>query len=536
MATITETTSGSVSGRPVVLQTTTDTEADSTLEYSVSLSTSGVTQDINIAIAIDISGSADDPSGVDIDGDGNEDTILEVQIAAAKDLFQSFLDAGYEADEIEITLVAYNGSATSLGTFDMTEQAGFDAALSGLSPGGQTNFGAALDQVIAVWDATNTDGDPNNDVTALDTNHVIFMSDGFSNGDKDFSDEMAILEGTYNASVSALGIGSGSSLADLDQIDNTGGAEQITDLAQVSDAIVTPPPPLAELTQVEVFIDGVSYGVYTPGDGTLQQTPLGFTISNGVLTGYPYNPGDTLDFDVVATFENGETVATTHTVLMPLLVCFAEGTRVRTPAGERPVESLRVGDEVCTRGGGAAPLLWIGARRLSAADLRAAPKLCPIRIRAGAFGPGQPGRDLLLTRQHRVYLNTWFTRLLFDTDEGVLAPAHALVNGHSIVQDTPSGALTYWHLAFETHVILDTQGLGTESLRPCGWAVGAMPQEDRSEILALFPEIAMALARGDTQAAAMPPACRLLTAGEARLLVPFPPGPPPAAKLRATGR
>lgn len=522
MPVTTEVTSGTVNGLPVVLQTTTDTEVDDTLSFSTTVSTAEITQDVNIAVAVDISGSAGNDSGVDIDGDGNNETVLEVQVAAAKDMFQSLLDAGYAADEVEITLVAYNGTATSLGTFTMDDQAAYDAALDGLSTGGQTNFGAALNQILSVWDATTGDADPDNDVDIGDNNYVIFMSDGFANGSTNFTSQMAALNNTYGAQVSAIGVGAGSDLATLNTIDNTDGAVQITDLSQLSGAIIDPPPPLAELTQVEVFIDGVSYGVYTPGDGVLQSTPLGFTITNEVLSGYAYVPGSTLDFDVVATFDNGETLTTTHSdVSMPYLVCFAAGTMIATPHGPRPVETLAPGDRISRVDGGEAVLRHLATRTLSRRMLRANPDLRPYRINAGAFGPDCPRRDLRVSKQHRILVDGWFTRAMFDCDDGVLAPVHALENGRTVRRDPPTGAITYVHLVFDRHEIIEAEGLAAESLHPCAKTVGRLPDAARQPIFGLFPGLAAAIAAGDDNAEAVPPARRLLRAREARLLVPF---------------
>ena len=66
------------------------------------------------------------------------------------------------------------------------------------------------------------------------------------------------------------------------------------------------------------------------------------------------------------------------------IVCFAAGTLIRTPQGERRVEDLAVGDLVCTADNGPQPLRWRGQRHLDAAELAARPRLRPIRIRARA--------------------------------------------------------------------------------------------------------------------------------------------------------
>jgi hypothetical protein len=79
--------------------------------------------------------------------------------------------------------------------------------------------------------------------------------------------------------------------------------------------------------------------------------------------------------------------------------CFTAGTLILTPRGEVPIESLRVGDLVCTRDNGSQPLLWMAMRRLDLADLRAAPNLRPVLIGAGALGNDRP---VLVSPQHGV--------------------------------------------------------------------------------------------------------------------------------------
>jgi hypothetical protein len=61
---------------------------------------------------------------------------------------------------------------------------------------------------------------------------------------------------------------------------------------------------------------------------------------------------------------------------------------------------LRVGDLVETRDDGPQPLRWVSAVTLSPADLGARPELRPVCIRADAFGPGQPARDMHVSPMH----------------------------------------------------------------------------------------------------------------------------------------
>jgi hypothetical protein len=133
--------------------------------------------------------------------------------------------------------------------------------------------------------------------------------------------------------------------------------------------------------------------------------------------------------------------------------CFLAGTRLLTPAGEIPVETLQVGDLVTTLVAGkqvARPVTWIGHRNVKQGDLRA-DDAHPIRITAGAFADTVPHRDLLVTAEHCIFI------------DGGLVPARMLVNGRSIFADTGISSFTYYHVELADHAILLAEGLATES-------------------------------------------------------------------------
>jgi hypothetical protein len=119
------------------------------------------------------------------------------------------------------------------------------------------------------------------------------------------------------------------------------------------------------------------------------------------------------------------------------------------------VEALRVGDRAVTASGRSRPILWIGHRRL---DLRRHPRpqdVMPVRVQAGAFGPGVrgegvPRRDVLLSPDHAVFAG------------GVLVPVRYLVNGLSIAQEAAE-AITYYHVELDAHDVLLAEGLPAES-------------------------------------------------------------------------
>ncbi|NBO20777.1 MAG: hypothetical protein EBU97_02245, partial [Rhodobacteraceae bacterium] len=86
------------------------------------------------------------------------------------------------------------------------------------------------------------------------------------------------------------------------------------------------------------------------------------------------------------------------------MASFLRGTCLDTTEGPVAVEDLHPGQMILTADHGPRPLAWVGHSRLEDADLRQMPKANPVRIRAGAFGPGLPLRDLLVSPQHRLCL------------------------------------------------------------------------------------------------------------------------------------
>ena len=133
------------------------------------------------------------------------------------------------------------------------------------------------------------------------------------------------------------------------------------------------------------------------------------------------------------------------------LACFAAGTRIATEGGEVPVELLQVGQRVrSVLRGGCAPVVWIGHRRVECDRHPQPGKVWPIRVLAGAFGPGLPARDLLLSPDHAVFM------------EGVLIPVRHLANG-STIRQIPVESLTYYHVELDTHDVLLAEGLPAES-------------------------------------------------------------------------
>lgn len=170
------------------------------------------------------------------------------------------------------------------------------------------------------------------------------------------------------------------------------------------------------------------------------------------------------------------------------VVCFTRGTMIKTIDGERAIEDLRQGDLVWTKDDGFQPIQWIGSKALDQATLEAAPKLRPVRIKAGAMGRGLPKRDLIVSPQHRVLVNSKIVQRMTKEDEVLVSAKHLLqING---VDYLDADGVEYFHFLFDKHQIVLAEGAESESLFTGPEALAAVEPEAREEILEIFPELA----------------------------------------------
>ena len=171
---------------------------------------------------------------------------------------------------------------------------------------------------------------------------------------------------------------------------------------------------------------------------------------------------------------------------MTSFVCFTSGTRIRTPDGERLVETLLAGDLVTTLDRGPQVIAWQSSRVL---DFRTAPSTQkPIELKPGALGEATPQTALRLSPQHRVFLK--------DPQLGeVLVPALWLSGYPRVRSVNGARRVTYHTLMFRHHEVIFANGAAVESFFPgdegfktlsatqilslrvtCPWAgAGAMP-------------------------------------------------------------
>lgn len=286
---------------------------------------------------------------------------------------------------------------------------------------------------------------------------------------------------------------------------------------QFADAVGSPPftvTTASTLTRIQIEV--------TDGDANFDEIDASQTLTNDItLNGVNYFAGDrifgnyTLSgagipdlFSVtVGGTNNGMNTTTVVATLVPLqpnttytytseanfrfapepyddfLKCFAAGTLIHVPSGQAAVEDLRVGDLVTTRDNGDQPIRWIGRSTVAGRG-----KFAPIHIAANAFGLGVPQRDLRVSRQHRMMVQSKIAERMFGTAE-VLVPAIKLTElpGCDLVETDEM--VTYFHLLLDRHEILIAEGAFTESLYIGETSARLMAEEEQAEIQALFPDL-----------------------------------------------
>ena len=153
---------------------------------------------------------------------------------------------------------------------------------------------------------------------------------------------------------------------------------------------------------------------------------------------------DTLAFAGDYTLANFDVSSDGTTVTVTAAPCFAQGTRLLTPEGERAVETLREGQHLVLAAGGTAEIVWIGHRRVDCSRHPEPGTVWPVRVRAHTFG-ALPSRDVLLSPEHALFV------------EGALVPVGVLVDGESIAQEAWD-RVTYYHVELTSHEVVLAEG------------------------------------------------------------------------------
>ncbi|SPH18730.1 hypothetical protein DEA8626_02272 [Defluviimonas aquaemixtae] len=233
-----------------------------------------------------------------------------------------------------------------------------------------------------------------------------------------------------------------------------------------------------------ITLDGVTYPAGTPilvnyvletATGvrvysiTIGANNTGNNTTTALISEQPLVPGQQYVFTSEGNIGNGE-------VDYALLACFTEGTMIETDRGPRAIETLRMGDLVLTLDHALRPICWIGSTTVPATGDHA-----PVVFSDGAIGNCG---ELCVSPNHRMVMRGPQVELMTGAEE-VLVIAKHLVNGRTVTR-RDGGYVTYFHLLFEDHEIVVSNGVPSESFFP-KTALDQMDSAQRSEILSLFP-------------------------------------------------
>ena len=277
-------------------------------------------------------------------------------------------------------------------------------------------------------------------------------------------------------------------------------------------------PPFTISGKVETDIGAGQSGVLEDDDGMLGNDDDGISTFNGFPIDYIGH--GTLKFDgptgtqtvQVAMFEAGGqtvmyfpgfppdltpggsyTLSISSTDPFPIFTppCFAEGTKIRTPFADVPIESLSAGDWVITPQRKIHQIKWIGSFDMTIpvglSDVFE--KRLPVRIEADALGKGKPYDTLYLSQQHRVMLDGLDVSMMTGHD-AALAPAVLLTEANNGVNiDRSVRRIRYYHILCSEHVVLVANGLPCESLLPGEVALNGFDEKTWEEILEACPEL-----------------------------------------------
>jgi len=198
-------------------------------------------------------------------------------------------------------------------------------------------------------------------------------------------------------------------------------------------------------------------------------------------------------YDISVLKSDGSTGTGTHLApakfyLEDICACFGRGTLIATTTGQTAIEDLRPGDHVKTKDNGAIRLRWIASCDFGGPDTTSDATGFAIRIKAGALGDHRPVQDLVVSPRFRVLTNHTASAVLFGSAE-TLAPARDLTDDQTIMQIRPPADMRFYNLMFDSHQIIQANGLETESYHPGNYGFTAMSLEMLHHLRQIFPHL-----------------------------------------------
>ncbi|MDA8746635.1 Hint domain-containing protein [Litoreibacter sp.] len=250
-----------------------------------------------------------------------------------------------------------------------------------------------------------------------------------------------------------------------DTTDGAGGVAQVDSLAVVNATIT--------------YLDGTSA---TYGNVVMFQTANGdLFLSNSDFAGTDIRGPDIKELQSITV---NSITSTSYSALFhnnfQSFACFAEGTRLATPDGSLPIETLKVGDLVQTLDHGAQAIRWIGRSTVLQMG-----KMSPVCIAPGSLGCGLPLAELRVSQHHRMLIRSSVVERMTGSYEALIAAKFLLpITGIELKSDI--APISYLHLLFDRHEILNAEGAPSESLFPGDQALEMLGPECSKEINSLL--------------------------------------------------
>lgn len=269
---------------------------------------------INIAFIIDVSGSTSGLFRGDVDvgdrnGDGDDNTILDAEIAAFEAATERIAAAGFDAG-VNVALIPFSTDAEIMLVTNPSSDGDGNGlsdiidALRTLDDGGSTYYDRALEEAINFF-SSQPEGD----------NFIYFLSDGAPNGDAyDGFVRTLIDPDLFDVEIRAIGVGSGASEQPLDLVDDdldNDSAPIILDPDELADELTRAPIDPSQIDRVEFYLDGNL--VATVYGDELVSTPLGLRYDVEIDNLSPDQAND-LEVRLIASDADATTLSTSQTI------------------------------------------------------------------------------------------------------------------------------------------------------------------------------------------------------------------------------
>ncbi len=222
------------------------------------------------------------------------------------------------------------------------------------------------------------------------------------------------------------------------------------------------------------------FGAIRTSDVTVSDDGIG----NALLT---FPGGEKLVLSGVAPTE-----IDTHAKLFAAgIPCFTPDVMIATKRGAVPAGEIKVGDLLQTADNGYQPVIWVGTRALSAAELALRPHLRPYCLAPN--GLLSPERPMWVSPQHRFMVHSrTFERDLPFGESFLSAKLLSQIDDKCRQRTSVPHGVTYVHLMTEQHEVVFAEGIATETFWPGPEAIRGLSSDNMRELFELFPELSLA--------------------------------------------